>query len=534
MAATVAAFALWRGFGSAAASGGIPEGDPRRIAVLYLDVLTPETVAPHVADGLTEDLIDRLGEVDALHVISPNGVRPYRGQSIAVDSIGRALKVGTIVGGSVARSGSTLRVNVRLVDAATGRQLESETVDENWTDLFSLQDKLTERVAFVLRQRVGDAVALREHRRSTGSFVAWEHVQRAGAEARLATQLAQRNDPQSALLFLRADSLYGQAQQADPDWILPIVRRGRIAMALALVPPGPPTSLDAARYDRMPALEKSRLWVQYALVLADSAVSHSPRSGEALTLRGDVRYRLATIGSAGSDSLLALAEQDLRRAVDAAPTDAPGWAALAQVWTLQGRYLEAASAARRAFEADAFFEVRRTISTALTASLFAEQYDDAIRWCRLGLSHYAADPRFTQCALVVLGWSGRRHTDVDSAWRVVTSVERYDTLSLLAPTWMYRRILVGAILARAGLADSARQLLTAVQQRELDEPNNRSAAIGKAYVRLLLGDRDRALADLTTYVNASPGARSQLRTHPWFRPLWADRRFTALVQPTPQ
>ena len=269
-------------------------------------------------------------------------------------------------------------------------------------------------------------------------------------------------------------------------------------------------------------------------MLADSAVSHSPRSGEALTLRGDVRYRLATIGSAGSDSLLALAEQDLRRAVDAAPTDAPGWAALAQVWTLQGRYLESASAARRAFEADAFFEVRRTISTALTASLFAEQYDDAIRWCRLGLSHYAADPRFTQCALVVLGWSGRHRTDVDSAWRVVTSVERYDTLSLLAPTWMYRRILVGAILARAGLADSARQLLTAVQQRELDEPNNRSAAIGKAYVRLLLGDRDRALADLTTYVNASPGARSQLRTHPWFRPLWADRRFTALVQPTPQ
>ncbi|MBK6485879.1 MAG: protein kinase [Gemmatimonadetes bacterium] len=75
--------------------------DQRRIAVLYFDNLSDDARVGRIAHGLTEDLIDELGAVRGLHVISPNGVRPFRDASVPVDSIGRALAVGTVVGGSV-------------------------------------------------------------------------------------------------------------------------------------------------------------------------------------------------------------------------------------------------------------------------------------------------------------------------------------------------------------------------------------------------------------------------------------------------
>jgi tetratricopeptide (TPR) repeat protein len=232
-----------------------------------------------------------------------------------------------------------------------------------------------------------------------------------------------------------------------------------------------------------------------------------------------------------ADSLAPLIERDLRAALELRPDAAPAWSTLAQLARARGQFAEAAAAAKRAFEADAFFEIRRIVAIGFMAALHAGEIDDARQWCRMGLTHYAGDPRFTECELTLLGWTAASRSDVANAWRVLDDVERRDTLHLLAPTWGYRRLMVAAILARAGMTDSARHVFDAVRAAAPTDPQKRSTLSTEAYVQLLLGDRAAAIASLTEYLRATPMARAQIAQDPWFQALRGDPRFVALVQP---
>jgi TolB-like protein len=510
---------------------GIPEGDPRRVAVLYFDDLSPSSLPPYVADGLTEDLIDQLGGVPALHVISPNGVRPFRGSAVRLDSIAGALKVGTIVSGSVARSGSTIRINVRLIDAATGQQLYSRPVEARWSELFALQDKLADQVAFFLRQRLGETIALRELRAATKSSAAWELVQMASDLTRRATEAGVlRADTTAAVLLLRSDSLYVRAAQLDPAWVLPLVRRGRLALAQGNYSTFAPPRVDSVAYQRMTRVERRTAWARRAIELANQAVADHPATAGALALRGDARFQLLVDGAEVGDSLAVLAERDLRTALELRPNLAGAWGTLARLFRQAGRFSDAAAAAQRAYEADAYFEVRTVAAVGFMASLHAEQIDDARRWCRIGLDHYAGDPRFTECELTLLGWTGRSPGEVASAWRFVDQIERRDSFRILAATWKYRRLMVAAILARGGMRDSARSVLSTIERLQTPDVAGGSY-MTEAYVRVLLGDRDGALARLASHLQASPQTRAQIAKHPWFRDLNRDPRFQSLARP---
>ncbi len=82
--------------------------DPRDIAVLYFQQRYPRDSLSYLADGLTEELIHQLSRVPTLRVISQNGVGPYRHTNVSPDSVARALKVGTLVQGTVAQSAGRL------------------------------------------------------------------------------------------------------------------------------------------------------------------------------------------------------------------------------------------------------------------------------------------------------------------------------------------------------------------------------------------------------------------------------------------
>jgi serine/threonine-protein kinase len=511
---------------------GPPAGDPRRIAVLYLDDLTPATLPPHVADGITEDLIDQLGGVRALHVTSPNGVRRYRGSNVALDSVARTLGVGTIVAGSVARSGNQMRANVRLIDAATGRQLYSTTIDRPWTELFALQDSLSDRIAFVLRARLGEQIALLEHRSTTSSVPAWDALQR-GEEARRAAADAElRNAPEAIALTLRADSLYARAQELDPGWSYPAVRRGRVAHALAFES-DPPSTASSADSTFESAAQRRAAWIRREIEFANMAAAREPRSPEALILRADALYDLVNVGMAPLDSVAPAIERDLRGAIELRRDAASAHSSLARLYRTEGRFAEAATAAQAAINADAFFEVQRNVSMAFFTSLHAERFDDARHWCRVGRDHYPNDPRFTECELTLLGWTGRFPINVTQAWKQIRGIEARDTVGLLGATWEYRRLMVAALLARLGLMDSARAVLHVVETRPSTDQRTRSSAVSEAYVDVLLGDRARALDRLEALLRIAPQLRPYVAKHPWFRTLRDDQRFRALVRPTP-
>ncbi|HET7461051.1 MAG TPA: BTAD domain-containing putative transcriptional regulator, partial [Longimicrobium sp.] len=147
--------------------------DARRIAVLYFDDDSPAGDLDYLARGLTETLIHELGQVEALEVISRNGVKPYRRSALPFDSMVADLRVGSVVEGSVQRSGDSVRVTVQLVDAATKTQLESRTLKHPMAGVFTLEEAVAREVSSFLRRRLGREVRLRETRAGTRSEAAW-------------------------------------------------------------------------------------------------------------------------------------------------------------------------------------------------------------------------------------------------------------------------------------------------------------------------------------------------------------------------
>ena len=242
LTATGVALALSRSAGDAKrAQAAVGDRyDPRNIAVLYFDDLSPTKALGHVADGLTEDLIDALSQVPVLDVTSPNGVRAVRHANMPTDSIARMLDVGTIVAGSVSQSEDRLRLTVRLIDAVTGQQLQSRTLERRSGELFQLQDTLTAEVATFLRERLGREIRLREQRDGTRSVRAWEYVQEGEELARTGAVLVRRQQEADAVkTLLRADSMLARAQSVDPAWVTPTIARGWVALSLSYVSPQP-------------------------------------------------------------------------------------------------------------------------------------------------------------------------------------------------------------------------------------------------------------------------------------------------------
>jgi TolB-like protein/tRNA A-37 threonylcarbamoyl transferase component Bud32 len=497
---------------------GIPEGDARRLAVLYFDDLTPGKNLGHVAAGLTEDLIDQLSQVQAIRVTSPNGVRTFRDKDLPLDSIARRLGTGTLISGSVSSSGALLRVTVRLIDAKNGAQLNSHTLQHPMWSLFTLQDSIANDVALWLRERLGRQVRLRAQLASASSVPAWELVQRGENLSREAGDLILKADPAGAKLFQSADSAFSLAEAMDPKWPVPTISRARNALSRAFVYTdslGRPTPSFASQLHR-------------AVWYADRALARPPIIAEALTIRGEARLRLVSLTNAQpADSLLALAEADLHRAVTARPDVARSWYALGAVRFRQGSFTAASDAFKTAYETDAFAtNIRAVLSELLFATLFAGRFTEADRLCRGAQRRYPDDPRFTQCDLNVLGWAGQTRRDANSAWSAVGRIERTDSTGTSQYTWSFRRMMVAAVIARAGMRDSAR----AVVRRTGTERGSRpSAALAEAYVRVLLGENDEALRLISLHLAESPSDRAVIANHPWFQKLHENNRFATLI-----
>ncbi len=498
--------------------------DPTYIAVLYLDPLGQDRRTQELAAGLTEDLIDQLSQVRLLHVISANGVRPYRTAAVPLETLAHRLGVGTIVAGSLERSGDRLRVAVRLIDAGSGRLLNAKTLEWPVGDLFVLQDSIVQDVATFLRQRLGQEIQLRERRAGTRSVTAWELVRRMQALREDARALVVANDALGAWQALRrADSLLALAETLDPRWTVPIVARGEVALNQAMLagdmrpaPPGPAVSFVEA--------------IRRSLRHADKALTLHRGDPSALQLRGEIRYQLwLRTGQSVSDTLIAAAERDLRAAVEIDPGRARAWYTLSEVLQYTGRFPEADQAGRRALEADAFLaEARQIVERLLFLALNGERFADARESCALGQRRFPDDPNFYDCDLRILGWQGRGSGKIREAWRLWKAADARDSEPIVRAE---RSLLVAAVLARSGLADSVHAVVRRARITAGADSLQPPLVYTEAYVRLLAGEVDRSLELLAAVLRASPQMRDYVAQSPWFRVLHQDARFRALVAP---
>jgi TolB-like protein/DNA-binding winged helix-turn-helix (wHTH) protein len=157
-------FALWlatRPAGQPPSSGSAqPSGS---LAVLPLVNMSSDPDSEHFADGLTEELIDKLASIRGLKVIGQTSSFYYKGKHEPLPRIAKALNVGNVLEGNVQRAGTRLRVTVQLVAASDGSHLWSETFDRSFADVFQIQEEIATAVAarLQLRLQVADERRLR-------------------------------------------------------------------------------------------------------------------------------------------------------------------------------------------------------------------------------------------------------------------------------------------------------------------------------------------------------------------------------------
>jgi transcriptional activator of cad operon len=128
--------------------------NPKTIAVLPFLDLTDRMNEEAFADGMTEELIDRLSKVRGLRVPAPTSSFYFKGKKMTVADIARSLGVAYVLDGSVRKSGAMLRVAARLVRADDGYIVWSETYDRPLDDKLMVQDDIASEVTKALRASI--------------------------------------------------------------------------------------------------------------------------------------------------------------------------------------------------------------------------------------------------------------------------------------------------------------------------------------------------------------------------------------------
>jgi serine/threonine-protein kinase len=471
----------------------VPTGgglDARNVAVLYFQDVSNDASLGHVADGITDGLIEQLGRVEKLSVVSRNAVAAFRDATLAYDSIGRALQVGSIVLGSVGMAGRDLTVTVRLVDGNSGADLGvggRGSFRMPAADPLAARDSAVGLAAALLRQRIGEEVRMRETQAETRSVQAWTLLQRAVRERGEAAGLTAEA---AGARLAEADSLLRLAAAADPAWPEPLIQRGWVA-------------LDRARRTRGPAAAP-----QYdaAIAHAGEALAASPGNARALELRGTARFRYyeakLTDNPITWNRLKTDAREDLEAAVGADPGLASAHLTLSVLYYAFDDVGSALIAAQRALSADAYLERADDVMERIFfGSLDRGDFANAERWCLRGAARFPQDPRFVTCRLFLLV-TPEFPPDVAGGWQLVA---RLDTLAATPFARAQARVLMGGVLARAELRDSARSVWRRTRQEATSDvdPGLILPAL-EAYTRTLAEDWDEAIELLKRAVAANP------------------------------
>jgi eukaryotic-like serine/threonine-protein kinase len=520
LAFMLAAWQAWVRMGAESANPAGPQLDRRHVAVLYFRDLSPTHELGYLADAFTEALITELQSVTGLDVVSKNGAQQVRQANLEPDSAARLLKAGTLVEGTVAPAGDRLRVAVALTDGSTGDELERASFEYPSANPLGLREKLVHDVGDFLRKRLGDEIRLQERKAGTQDEHAWLLAQRAERATKEAESFTVSGDTATARGRLHlADSLLALSEARDRNWVDPIVMRGAVALKRSRISRHPP---EMARWD------------DEGMISAERALKLDPRNAAALELRGTLRYwkwlNDLIPDPREAEKSLDEAEADLRSALKITPERASAWSVLSSVASNKSDPDEAAYAARRAYEADAYLWAAPDIWWRLYNTAYDNlKFADASFWCSQGQSRFPSNPRFVQCRLWLLTMPGTK-PDIGEAWGLVAELRK---LTPEAEWPLYGRegtMLVAAALARAGLADSARRVLVRSRGDATMDPS-RELLVDEAIVRTILGDKTEALRLLKTYLVANPDHRKGMakKVHWWWRDLENDPRYRDMV-----
>lgn len=143
------------------------------VVVLPFDKSGMAASQEYLADGLAEDITTGLSRLKWLFVLSRNAAQRYGGQQADPALLGRELGVTYVLSGSMRVAGDRLRVTVALIDAVTGQQLWTQRYDRLLTDVFAVQDEITDRVLALIEPNLYAAEGRRAASIPPESLDAW-------------------------------------------------------------------------------------------------------------------------------------------------------------------------------------------------------------------------------------------------------------------------------------------------------------------------------------------------------------------------
>src|SRR5580704_16528090 len=189
----------------------LPLPDRPAIAVLPFINMSGDSEQEYFSDGISEDIITAWSKLRWFFVIARNSSFIYKGKAVHMKQVAEELGVGYVVEGSVRKGGDRLRITVQLNDVATGSHIWAERYDRDITDVFAVQDEITEAIVAAIEPQVYAAENFRAKLKSPDSMDAWDLVLRALSHYWRVTR--QDNVVAQALLekATTIDPNYGQA-----------------------------------------------------------------------------------------------------------------------------------------------------------------------------------------------------------------------------------------------------------------------------------------------------------------------------------
>jgi len=294
---------------------------PPSIIVLPFENLNADPKQDFLADGLTEDIITDLSKLSNIHVIASNTSSAYKGKNPSITDIGKELKVGYALKGTIRRVSNDFRVNVQLVNTDTGFNAWANRYDRNVNDLFAIQDDMTRNIVRVLAIQMSGAEQSRLQKKATDSLRAYDYFQEGLRSYRGITR-------ESNILAREA---YRKAIELDPNY-------GRAYGAIAV------TLVQAWRWGWTDTPQET---LDRALVMAKKAVELDPDSPQTYWALGFVQL-------ARKDYEEALAAA--KKSIEVAPNYADGYGLLGIISANQeGKAQEAIEYTRRGMRLNPYY-----------------------------------------------------------------------------------------------------------------------------------------------------------------------------------
>ncbi len=448
---------------------------PHSIAVLPFVNLSGDKEQEYFSDGLTEELLNSLSEINELQVAARTSSFYFKGKDIDLGTVAHKLNVGAVLEGSVRRSDHTIRITAQLVNAVTGFHLWSKTYDRDLGDVLKLQTEIATAVANALKVTLLGDIAAKIELGGTRVPAAFDAYLR-GAKAYIS-----RNEGKDTPTAITA---YTEAIRLDPHYALAFAGRSMAFTSFA----GEAPTAAAARE----AFDKAQADARQAIALAPDL--------------GQAHLALAFV----SDSTLdfAQANDEYERALILAPGNAQVLRRSGVFAAYMGHFDGGIAAARRAVVLD---PVAREIHGWLGRALYAaRRYEEAV-------AAFAEVIRLEPYKAI--------YGDLGFAYYGLGDLQRARGSCETNPDYWLSQQCLAVLYDKLGRRSDAEAELAHLKTDLGD-----TGAYQYATIYAQWGNRAKALEWLETALRLRDSGLVELKTDPLMDPLRKEPRFEAVMQ----